>query len=263
MTKTPPPAGAEPEARSEPSIVVDRLTKHFGKKAAADDVSFVAAPGAITYLLGPNGAGKTTVMRMIAGFTRPDRGTISINGGRLGDFRDVRREIGFSLNPFANNPKHTALRHLRWQARLAGVPVADADRVLDLVGLTGVATRQVGGFSFGMLQRLGIATALLGDPHTIVLDEPANGLDVEGTLWLRDTLTGLANAGKCLLVASHNLAEVEITASRIIIMGRGKVLADDDRHTILARGSGPRLLESAYLDLTKTSVDYSGSSVTR
>ncbi|MFT4043309.1 MAG: ATP-binding cassette domain-containing protein [Gordonia sp. (in: high G+C Gram-positive bacteria)] len=240
-------------------ITVSGISKSFAGKRAVDDVTLAAADGALTYLLGPNGAGKTTLLRMIAGLSRPDAGTISINGLRLADIANTKREIGFSLSAFAINPKHTALEHLRWQARLAGIEVADADRVLDLVGLGSVRSRLVGKFSFGMLQRLGIAGALLGDPQTIVLDEPANGLDVEGTLWLRQLVAGLAAAGKCLLIASHSLAEVEITATRIVILGGGRVLSNATREETLALGTGPRLLESAYLKITADSVEYTGS----
>ena len=161
------------------------------------------------------------------------RVSITVDGRRLRDFAQLKRAIGFGLNPFAHNPKHTALQHLRWQARLAAFP-GDADRVLDLVGLGSVAGRLTGKFSHGMLQRLGIATALLGDPRCVVLDEPANGLDVEGTLWLRELFRTLTAQGKAVLVASHSLSEVEITADRIIIMGKGRVLTDASRTEVLA-----------------------------
>ncbi|MBF6212355.1 ATP-binding cassette domain-containing protein [Nocardia puris] len=237
-------------------ISVRGVTKRFGENVAVDDVSFEAEAGSITYLLGPNGAGKTTVMRMIAGLTRPTSGAIAINDKGLLEFRDTIREIGFSLGAFSRNPKHTAEQHLLWQARLGGVPAANVGRVLERVGLAAVARRSVGRFSYGMLQRLGIASALLGDPRTLVLDEPANGLDVEGTLWLRELVVGLAAEGKCLLVASHNLTEVEITGDRIVVMGKGKVLSDTSKDELVAKGTGPRRLESAYVDLTRGSVEY-------
>lgn len=237
-------------------ISVRGVSKRFGDTVAVADVSFEAEAGSITYLLGPNGAGKTTVMRMIAGLTRPTGGTLTINGQGLLDFRDTLREIGFGLGAFTRNPHHTATQHLLWQARLGGVSAGRVGEVLARVGLEKVAKRPVGKFSYGMLQRLGIAAALLGDPRTLVLDEPANGLDVEGTLWLRELVTGLAAEGKCLLVASHNLTEVEITGDRIVVMGRGKVLSDTSKDELVARGSGPRPLESAYLEITATSVEY-------
>ncbi|WP_067464242.1 ABC transporter ATP-binding protein [Nocardia amamiensis] len=237
-------------------ISVRGVSKRFGENIAVDDVSFEAGAGSITYLLGPNGAGKTTVMRMVAGLTQAGSGSVVINGNGLLDFRDTIREIGFSLGAFSRNPKHTAEQHLLWQARLGGVPASNVGLALERVGLERVARRSVGKFSYGMLQRLGIASALLGDPRTLVLDEPANGLDVEGTLWLRDLVVGLAAEGKCLLIASHNLTEVEITGDRIVVMGKGKVLSDTSKDELVAKGSGPRRLESAYIDLTRTSVEY-------
>lgn len=237
-------------------IEIAGVSKSFGDKTAVDDVTLTAAPGGVTYLLGPNGAGKTTLMRMIAGLASPDAGTITVNGRRLRELGDVKREVGFSLDARAGHPRHTALQHLRWQARLAGI---DQDRVrpaLDAVGLRAAAHRRVGGFSLGMQQRLGIASALLGDPATLVLDEPANGLDVEGVLWLRDLFGRLTAQGRTLLVASHSLTEVEITASWIVIMGQGRVLSSTPRDEVLARGEGPRRLESAYLDITRGSVEY-------
>ncbi|MFF0488193.1 ABC transporter ATP-binding protein [Nocardia sp. NPDC004068] len=239
-------------------IRVSALSKRFGDKVAVDDVSFAAAAGSITYLLGPNGAGKSTVMRMIAGLTAPNSGTVRVNERPLRELGDTMREVRFNLDTFARNPRHTARQHLSWQARLGGIPVREVGEVLDRVGLSEVGNRLVGRFSLGMSQRLGIASALLGDPRTIVLDEPDNGLDVDGVLWLRELLTGLANQGRTLLVASHNLTEVEITADRIVIMGRGRILSDADREETLALGSGPRRLESAYLTVTRGSVEYAG-----
>ncbi|MFF2557315.1 ABC transporter ATP-binding protein [Nocardia sp. NPDC058058] len=240
-------------------ISVSGISKRFGDKVAVGDVSFEAASGAITYLLGPNGAGKSTTMRMIAGLTTPDAGTVRIDGESLRGLADTMRAVRFNLNTFARDPRHTAAQHLKWQARLGGIPVSEVERVLARVGLAEVANRLVGRFSLGMLQRLGIASALLGDPRTIVLDEPDNGLDVDGILWLRELLTGLAAQGRTLLVASHNLTEVEITADRIVIMGRGRVLSDAGRDETVALGSGPRPLESAYLAVTRDSVEYDGT----
>ncbi|MGX1810667.1 ABC transporter ATP-binding protein [Nocardia sp. NPDC055321] len=240
-------------------IAVRGVTKRFGGTTAVDEVSFDAEAGGVTYLLGPNGAGKTTVMRMIAGLARPSAGTITVNGRSLRDYPNTLGEIGFSLSAFARNPHHTAARHLTWQARLGGMPKSVVGEALDRVGLGPVAGRAVGGFSFGMLQRLGIASALLGDPKTVVLDEPANGLDIEGVLWLRDLVTGLAGEGKCLLVASHNLTEVEITGTRIVIMGKGRVLSDTTKDELVAKGTGPRKLESAFIDITRNSVEYTAT----
>lgn len=244
-------------------ISVKGVSKNFGDKAAVREVDFRAEDGAITYLLGPNGAGKTTLIRMIAGLISPDAGTITINGRPLRELGNTIGEVGFSLGAFSRNPKHTAEQHLRWQARLGGLADRTVAPVLERVGLASVARRPVGKFSYGMLQRLGIASALLGDPRTIILDEPANGLDVEGTLWLRELLTGLAAEGKCLLVASHDLTEVEITATWITVMGKGEVLSDAGRDDTVALGSGPRPLESAYLAITENSVEYAAKGAAR
>lgn len=240
-------------------ISVRGVSKRFGEKLAVDDVTFEAEPGSITYLLGPNGAGKTTVMRMIAGLARTSSGTISVNGSGLREFRSTLTEIGFGLGAFARNPGHTAEQHLRWQAKLGGLPTSNIAPALDRVGLDGVTKRPVGKFSYGMLQRLGIASALLGDPKTLVLDEPANGLDIEGIIWLRELLLGLAAEGTCLLVASHNLTEVEITGTRVVIMGKGRVLSDTSKDELVAAGSGPRPLESAYIEITQDSVEYAAT----
>ncbi|WP_063041390.1 ABC transporter ATP-binding protein [Nocardia grenadensis] len=240
-------------------ISVRGVSKRFGEKLAVDDVTFEAEPGSITYLLGPNGAGKTTVMRMIAGLARTGSGTISVNGSGLRDFRCTPTEIGFGLGAFARNPGHTAEQHLRWQARLGGLPASNIGPALDRVGLGRVAKRPVGKFSYGMLQRLGIASALLGDPKTLVLDEPANGLDIEGIIWLRELLLALAAEGKCLLVASHNLTEVEITGTRVVIMGKGRVLSDTSKDELVTAGSGPRPLEAAYIEISKDSIEYAAT----
>lgn len=243
-------------------ITVSGVSKRFGDRVAVNDVSFEAARGSITYLLGPNGAGKSTTMRVVAGLTAPDTGTVRINEQSLRGFTSTMREVRFNLDTFARNPKHTARQHLTWQARLGGIPSGEVGQVLARVGLADVGTRLVGQFSLGMLQRLGIATALLGDPRTIVLDEPDNGLDVDGILWLRDLLTGLARQGRTLLIASHNLTEVDIIADRIVIMGRGRILSDASRDETVALGSGPRRLESAYLTVTRGSVEYGGDTST-
>ncbi|MFC3961865.1 ABC transporter ATP-binding protein [Nocardia jiangsuensis] len=240
-------------------ISVEGVTRKFGDRVAVGEVSFTAEDGAITYLLGPNGAGKTTVMRMIAGLVRPDAGRIRIDGKGLPELASTLGTIGFALGAFARNPRHTAEQHLRWQAALGGLRRADVGTLLERVGLGPAAKRPVGRFSYGMLQRLGIAAALLGEPGTIVLDEPANGLDVEGTLWLRELLTGLAADGTCLLVASHDLTEVAITGTRIVVMGAGAVLWDASRDETVARGSGERPLEAAYLEITRGSVEYAAS----
>ncbi|AUN41798.1 ABC transporter ATP-binding protein [Tsukamurella tyrosinosolvens] len=235
-------------------IRLDSVAKRLGGAAAVDGVSFEAPRGAITYLLGPNGAGKSTVMRMVAGLVRPDAGEIVVGGACAG--RQRAGALGIGLGPFARNPAHTALGHLRWQARLTDLSDDAALRALDRAGLASAAQVRIGGFSLGMAQRLSIASALLGEPPTLLLDEPATGLDVDGLLWLRRLLGELEADGRTVLIASHDLAEVEITASRIVVLGHGRVLSDSSRDELVARGSGPRALESAYLALTRDSVDY-------
>lgn len=237
-------------------IEVNAVTKSFGGKAAVDDVSLWAAPGQITYLLGPNGAGKSTLLRMIAGLSTPTRGSVTIDGLRLVDHPYPLRTIGLSIGSGTVNPALTADQHLGWQAELGGVDRAAGGWALRQVGLGDVADRRVGNFSLGMLQRLAIASALLGDPDNLVFDEPANGLDVDGILWLRSFFTRLARKGKTLLIASHDLTEVEINGDHIITMGRGRVLADLTKDEMVARGHGPRRVESAYVDLTRASVEY-------
>ena len=239
-------------------IRVEGISKRFGETVAVAGAAFTANDGDLTYLLGPNGAGKSTVLRLIAGLTAADSGNIIINGRPRDDLSQPMGEIGFSFGAQSMNPSLTAAANLRWQATLGGAPVSSVDRLLSLVGLASVADRKVGGFSLGMLQRLGIAAALLGEPHTLVLDEPANGLDVEGILWLRDLLLRIAAQGRCLLVASHNLPEVELTGTRVVIMGRGEVVANTSVRSIIEQGSGPRRLEAAYLALTRQTTEYRG-----
>ncbi|ADG80877.1 ABC transporter related protein OS=Tsukamurella paurometabola (strain ATCC 8368 / DSM / CCUG 35730 / CIP 100753 / JCM 10117 / KCTC 9821 / NBRC 16120 / NCIMB 702349 / NCTC 13040) OX=521096 GN=Tpau_4316 PE=4 SV=1 [Tsukamurella paurometabola] len=241
-------------------IGVYGATKRLGDTTVVDDVDFEAPTGAITYLLGPNGTGKSTVMRMVAGLVRPDRGRILIDGAVAGRHRPGSLGVGFG--PFSRHPAHTARAHLLWQARLTGLPASSADEALERVGLQSVRDRRVGGFSLGMAQRLSIASAVLGDPPTVLLDEPATGLDVDGLLWLRGLLADLSAGGTTVLVASHDLPEVEVTASRIVVLGRGRVLCDEARDDLLARATGPRPLESVYLDLTRDSVAYAQSTTT-
>ncbi|AVM00335.1 ABC transporter [Gordonia iterans] len=238
-------------------IRISGVSKSYGDKTAVSGVALTAESGALTYLLGPNGAGKSTLLRLIAGLSSPDRGEVTIDGRRLVDHRQPLRTIGFNIASGSVNPALTAEQHLRWQAELGGVDRKAVGWALRQVGLAGVADRPVGKFSLGMLQRLGIASAILGDPQNLVLDEPANGLDVDGVLWLRDYFTYLAKKrGKALLIASHDLPEVAITADRIAVMGQGRLLADEPAADLLARGEGPRPLESVYVALTRHAVEY-------
>lgn len=246
-------------------IEISGLSKGFGKPdhhgvtPGLRDCNFVAPDGAITCLLGPNGAGKSTLLRVVTGGLRADAGTVRINGiGNLRRRSDVTRQLGVALDSTAIDPSHSAWTHLLWQAYAAGLGAPDALRSLDLVGLGGVSRKPLRTFSFGMLQRIALASALLGDPQTIVLDEPLNGLDAEGIIWLRRLLLGLAEKGKCLLVASHILSEVEATASQIVVLGAGEVIFTGTVAQLRDRGSGPNPFESAYAALTSDYISYAG-----
>lgn len=202
------------------------LSKRYGDTLAVDDLTFTVRPGVVTGFLGPNGAGKSTTMRMILGLHKPLSGSVRINGASPYDHPAPLREFGALLEANAAHPGRTARNHLRALAATNGIPDRRVDEVIELVGLTGVARRRVGGFSLGMGQRLGIAAALLGDPATIVLDEPVNGLDPEGILWIRRLLRQLASEGRTVFVSSHLLAEMAETAEQVILIGRGRLIAD-------------------------------------
>ncbi|GAB3360129.1 ABC transporter ATP-binding protein [Modestobacter lapidis] len=207
-------------------VEVRGLSKTFGPVRAVDDLSFTVAPGQVTGFLGPNGAGKTTTLRMALGLVTPDAGTTTFNGIRYADLPDPLRRVGAVLET-AFHPARSGRNHLRVYCRAAGLPLRRADEVLDQVGLGPAGGRKAGGYSLGMRQRLGLATALLGDPAVLVLDEPANGLDPEGIQWLRGFLRHLAHAeGRTVLVSSHLLAEVDQTADRVVIVGAGKLVRE-------------------------------------
>jgi ABC-2 type transport system ATP-binding protein len=207
-------------------ITAHRLTKTYGAKAAVDGVTFTVHPGRVTGFLGPNGAGKSTTMRMVLGLDRPTSGSVTVNGRRYADSPAPLREVGALLEARALHPGRSARDHLRWLAASNGIPVRRVDEVLDLVGLTSVAHTRVGRFSLGMGQRLGIAAALLGDPPVVVLDEPVNGLDPEGIRWVRTLARDLAAEGRTVFVSSHLMAEMAQTADHLLVIGRGRVLAD-------------------------------------
>jgi ABC-2 type transport system ATP-binding protein len=208
-------------------IVASHLTKVFGTTRAVDDLSFTVEPGSVTGFLGPNGAGKTTTLRMLLGLALPTAGTGTIDGLAYAHIPHPGRVVGAVLEATSYHPGRTARNHLRVYTAAAGLPDARADEVLDIVGLTAAARRPVRGFSLGMRQRLGLATALLGDPRVLILDEPANGLDPEGILWLRQLLRHLAEARGCtVLVSSHLLSEVELTVDRVLIIARGRLVRE-------------------------------------
>ena len=207
-------------------IVAEDLTKTYGSTTAVDRVGFTVEPGRVTGFLGPNGAGKSTTMRMILGLDRPSAGRVMVNGRRYTDSPAPLREVGALLEARAVHPGRSARNHLRWLAVSNAIPARRVDEVLDLVGLTGVADRRVGRFSLGMGQRLGIAAALLGEPPVVVLDEPVNGLDPEGIRWVRTLARELAAAGRTVFVSSHLMSEMALTADHLLVIGRGRVLAD-------------------------------------
>jgi ABC-2 type transport system ATP-binding protein len=202
------------------------LTKRYGEKVAVDGLSFVVQPGVVTGFLGPNGAGKSTTMRMLLGLDHPTSGSSSINGRRYDRLRAPLCEVGALLEARAIHTGRSARNHLLALAATHGIGRRRVDELLELVGLAQVAGKRAGGFSLGMGQRLGIASALLGDPHTLILDEPVNGLDPEGILWIRTLLRSLAAEGRTVFVSSHLMSEMSLTASHLIVVGQGRLIAD-------------------------------------
>ena len=207
-------------------IEVRGLTKRFGTTVAVDDLSFTVGPGRVTGFLGPNGAGKTTTMRVILGLDRPTSGSALVNGRPYAGLRRPLHEVGALLDAKGVHPGRSARAHLTWMAQSNGIPARRVDEVLDLVGLTPVANRRAGGFSLGMGQRLGIAAAMLGDPGVLLLDEPVNGLDPEGIVWVRNLLRHLAAQGRSIFVSSHLMSEMALTADHVVVIGRGRLIAD-------------------------------------
>jgi ABC-2 type transport system ATP-binding protein len=214
------------EAKSWAMIEVTDLTKRYGDQTAVDGLSFSVRPGIVTGFLGPNGAGKSTTMRMILGLDRPTAGQARVNGKPFVEQRAPLHEVGALLEAKGVHPGRSARDHLRALAATIGISNSRVEEVLDLVGLSEVADRRSGAFSLGMGQRLGIASALLGDPRIVMLDEPVNGLDPEGILWIRNLLKSLAAEGRTVFVSSHLMSEMALTAEHFIIIGRGRLIAD-------------------------------------
>jgi ABC-2 type transport system ATP-binding protein len=214
------------------------LTKRYGSKTAVDNISFEVKPGVVTGFLGPNGAGKSTTMRLIVGLDRPTSGTVTVNGTRYEDLKAPLREVGVLLDAKAVHTGRTAENHLLALAATHGIRRTRVDEVIALTGLESVARRRVGGFSLGMGQRLGIAAALLGDPSILILDEPVNGLDPEGVIWVRELTRHLASQGRTIFLSSHLMTEMAQTADHIIVLGRGRVIADAPVATIEAMATG-------------------------
>ncbi|WP_020017054.1 ABC transporter ATP-binding protein [Promicromonospora sukumoe] len=202
------------------------LMKRYGAKTAVNDVTFTVQPGQVTGFLGPNGAGKSTTMRMIVGLDRPTAGSVTVNGKPYTAHRRPLAEVGALLDAKAVHTGRTARNHLLAMAATHGIATKRVDEVIELTGLQSVASKRVGGFSLGMGQRLGIAAALLGDPRTLILDEPVNGLDPEGVLWVRNIAKYLASEGRTVFLSSHLMSEVALTADHVIVIGRGRILAD-------------------------------------
>ena len=253
------------------AIEAQGLTKRYGGKAAVDGLSFTVSPGRVTGFLGPNGAGKSTTMRLLLGLERPDAGRALVNGQPYAALRIPLTQVGAMLEAKSFHKGRTARNHLLCLAQSQALPTGRVDEVIDLVGLRDVAGRRAGGYSLGMAQRLGIAAALLGDPRIVLLDEPVNGLDPEGILWIRNLMKRLAAEGRAVLVSSHLMNEMAVTADHLLVIGRGRLLADCGTAEFIRRHTDPAvyaatpavarpaLLEEAFMRLTAESVQYSTS----
>jgi ABC-2 type transport system ATP-binding protein len=211
------------------------LTKRYGDKTAVDGLTFTVRPGVVTGFLGPNGAGKSTTMRLILGLDAPTSGSVTVNGKPYQQHAAPLREVGALLDARSVHPGRSAYHHLLALAQTCGIRRSRVDEVIDAVGLGEVARRRAGGFSLGMGQRLGIAAALLGDPATVILDEPVNGLDTEGIRWIRSLLRGLAAEGRTVFVSSHLMSEMALTAQHLIVIGRGRLIADTGMEEFVSR----------------------------
>ncbi|MGP6174689.1 ABC transporter ATP-binding protein [Corynebacterium sp. A21] len=230
-------------------IEVQGLTKQYGEVRAVDDLTFSVKPGIVTGFLGPNGAGKSTTMRMILGLDTPSAGTATIKGKRYVELKNPLTEVGALLDAGARHPNRSAANHLKWIARANGLPNERIKQVLEMVGLTEVAAKSSGGFSLGMGQRLGIAGALLGNPDVLILDEPVNGLDPEGIRWVRDLMKSLAAEGRTVMVSSHLLSEMALTADHLIVIGRGKLIADTPTYDFIKDNSATTVVvRSGHID---------------
>src|SRR5581483_692007 len=221
-----PIPGRRAGGRVEGMIEMHALTKRYGTTTAVSDLTFTVQPGTVTGFLGPNGAGKSTTIRMILGLDEPTSGSVKVNGRPPRTHAAPLHEVGGMIDPRAVHPSRHAYHHLLALAQTSGIRKSRVDEVIDAVGLRSVASRPAGKFSLGMAQRLGIAAALLGDPATVVLDEPVNGLDVEGIRWIRGLLRELADAGKTVFVSSHLMSEIAQTATHLIVIGQGRLIAD-------------------------------------
>ncbi|WP_343240868.1 MULTISPECIES: ABC transporter ATP-binding protein [unclassified Streptomyces] len=248
-------------------IEVNELTKRYGGKTAVDQLSFTVRPGQVTGFLGPNGAGKTTTLRIILGLDAPTGGTATVSGVPFRSHSRELRHVGALLDAGQVHGGRSAVAHLSAIARSNGIPLRRVDNVLQEVGLADVATRRIGGFSLGMKQRLGIATALLGDPPVLMFDEPVNGMDPEGVLWMRRLFRRLAAEGRTVFLSSHLMSEMENTADQLVVVGRGRLIAAESVRDFAARStrlsvvvSTPRTAElAAVLTAAGASVEVEGA----
>lgn len=244
-------------------IEVKDVTKRYGDTVAVDHLSFTVKPGIVTGFLGPNGAGKTTTMRMMLGLDAPSSGAVTVNGHSYRQIAAPMHEVGALLDAKAAHGGHTAQQHLRWLAAAGGIPQRRVGEVLDLVGLAEVAGKRLGGFSLGMYQRLGIAAALLGDPRILLFDEPVNGLDPEGIRWIWSLLQRLAAEGRTIFLSSHLMSEMEETADHIIVIGRGRLIADASLAEFTQRSAGNHVrVVSPRAAALATLLERAGASVT-
>ncbi|WP_370945750.1 ABC transporter ATP-binding protein [Amycolatopsis sp. cg5] len=242
-------------------IEAARLTKRYGDVLAVDDLSFTVSPGRVTGFLGPNGAGKSTTMRMILGVDAPTDGHVEIDGRPYRELDRPLRTVGALLDASARHPGRTARDHLRWLAATNDLPVKRVDEVLALVGLSSVAKKRAGQYSLGMLQRLGIAGALLGDPRVLLFDEPVNGLDPEGIAWIRQLMHALAAEGRTIFVSSHLLPEMAQTAQDLVVIGKGKLIYQGTTEEFVARATGTGVrVRSPQLPELRTALTEAGAS---
>jgi ABC-2 type transport system ATP-binding protein len=244
-----------------PAIIVHGLSKRFGDVLAVDDLDFEVEEGTVVGFLGPNGAGKTTTLRMLLGLVAPTAGTATFAGRAYRDLPDPIRVVGAVLEASGFHPGRTARNHLRVLATAAGLPAGRVDEVLGQVGLAGAAERRVGGFSLGMRQRLGLAAALLGDPQVLLLDEPANGLDPEGIHWLRGLIRRLAGEGRTVLVSSHVLAEVAQTVDQVVIIARGRLVAQSTLADLTAGAAAAVRVRTPQAELLRERLAAAGATV--
>jgi ABC-2 type transport system ATP-binding protein len=227
---------------SDATIEVTGLRKRFGSALALDGMTFTVMPGRVTGFVGPNGAGKSTTIRVILGLDAPDEGRALVCGQPYRHLRHPLSHVGALVDAAALQPSRSARNHLLWMARSQSMATSRVDAVIDLVGLSSAARRKAGGYSLGMRQRLGIAAAMLGDPPVIIMDEPFNGMDPEGIIWMRRLLRSMAAEGRAILVSSHLMGEVQDVADHVVVVGRGRVLADAGVDALVARASGDEVL---------------------